>query len=199
MDTGRMTGFTLIEMMVTLAVAVILMSIAAPSMQDLIASQAVRAAASELMTDFSYARADAVSNRRQVAILRLDQANDAWAKGWRLVACLQTPACAACADPTTADPACLEEPRHHPALGGRIKLCTRMNNNPVDTPALIFNPDGRVMDTAGGANLHINTMMVSDDMGNPAGSNKKLRALELGPTGRIALYEVPAAAGTACP
>jgi len=191
-------GFTLIEMMVTLAVAVILMSIAAPAMQDMIASQRVRAATSELLTNMSYARTDAVSNRRRVAIMRLDSAAGApWGKGWRVVACL--PSCAGCDDPTTADSACLEEPIRRSALDGRIKLCTRMNSDSGDTPALIFNPDGRIMDTAAGAGLHINAFMVSDDMGDADSSNDKLRALEFGPTGRVSLHEVAAAQGTACP
>ena len=196
-----MAGFTLIEMMVTITVAAILMSIAAPAMQDMIASHKVRAAASELMIDMSYARSDAVSNHRQVAIMRLEQANDAWAKGWRVVACMQTAACSACTDPSDAadDPACLEEPIRRSPLGGRIKMCTRMNNNPVDTPTLIFNPDGRVMDTAAGANLHINAFMVSDDMGDAIASNDKMRALDFGPTGRVSLHEVSSAGGSACP
>jgi len=206
MSTGRISGFTLIELMVTIAVAVILMSIAAPAMQDMIASQRVRSAASELMTDMSYARGDAVSNRRQVAIMRLE---DVWSKGWRVVACVPTTACSACTNTGPdayavgdgADPACLEEPLHRSSLGGRIKLCTRMNPAlaSVDTPALIFNVDGRLMDRAAGAPLHINAFMVSDHMGDADPSNDKLRALEFDHTGRVSLHEVVAGGGTACP
>ena len=197
MDARRLSGFTLIEMMVTLGIAIILISVGTPALQDMITNQGVRAASSGLMTDMSYARADAISNQRRVAVVRLDSE---WQKGWRVLACLQTPACAACTDPTTGTAACLDEPIHRPALGGRIKICTRMNSSAVDTAALIFNPDGRVMDTAAaGADLHINNIMVSDDMGDADSANDKLRALEFGPTGRVSLHDVASSGGTVCP
>lgn len=201
MYTSRHAGFTLIELMVTIAVAVVLMGVAAPALQDMIASQKVRAAASELMTDMSYARADAVSNGRQVALVRM---SSVWAGGWSVIACVPPAVNAACAplnacDPTTVTAPCIEEPIRRTALGGRVKLCTRMAASVIDTPALVFNSDGSVIDTAGGVGLHINSVMVSDDMGDADWRNDKLRSLDFGPTGRVSLHDVVAAAGVACP
>jgi len=201
-------GFTLIELMVTVTIAVILMSIGVPAMQDLIATQRVRATAANLMTDLSYARADAISNGRRVAVARLDQSNGgAWGSGWRVFACMQTSACAACTDPT--DPAsasaCLEEPIRRQPLGGRLKVCTRMNPAAavVDTPAIVFGSDGRMYPTYGAtssAALAINAFMVSDDMGDTIASNDKMRTLEFFTAGRVRLYEVTSAqGGVACP
>lgn len=199
MNSRRRAGFSLVELMVTLAVATILTGIAAPAMQDLIAGQKVRTAASALMTDLSYARNDAVSSQRRVAIVRLDQLHDAWSSGWKVQACMRTPACASCSDPVSGDPACLEQAIYRQALGGRVRLCTRMNATTVDTPALIFNPDGRLMDTAAGASLHVNGFMVSDDMGDGDTSNDRLRSLEFGPTGRVSVHDLAAPGGRACP
>ena len=195
-----LAGFTLIELMVTLAVAAILMSVAAPALQDVIAAQGVRSAASEMLTDLSYARNDAIGNQRSVAVTRLVQGSDLWNQGWRVVACVRSAACAACTDPS--DPsvaaACLEEPIRRQPLGGRIKLCTRMNATSVDTPTLIFGPDGRVMDTALGAALHINTIMISDDMGDADAGNDRMRSLEFGPTGRVSLHVVNPGSAAPC-
>ena len=202
MDSGRHAGFTLIELMVTIAIAVILMSIAAPAMQDMIASQRVRATASELMTDMSYARADAVSSGRQVALVRK---SSSWQGGWSVIACVSpmvNPACApldAC-DPTAVVAPCIDERLSRTALGGRVKLCTRKGTDEVNMPALIFNADGSVIDNApGGVALHINSVTVSDDMGDSDWKNDKLRTLEFGPTGRVSLHEVAAAEKAACP
>ncbi len=198
-------GFTLVELMVTVTVAVILLSIGVPAMQDLIARQRVRAAAGELMTDLAYARADAISNGRRVAVARLDQGSGgAWRSGWRLLACRQTPsACASC-DPTdpAAAPACLEETIHRQALPGRVKVCARMNPAAavVDTPAIVFGPDGRISSATPGADLSINAFMVSDDMGDADAGNDKMRALEFATAGRVRFYEVNSAqGGVACP
>lgn len=203
MRPQRQRAFTLIELMVTIAVAVILMSIATPAMTDLIASQRVRAAATQLLTDLSYARADAVNNQRMVAVMRLDQSHDAWHQGWRVVACSRDAACASCVDPSAEDThsACLETPLQRQALGGRIRLCTRLmpDTTAIDTPTLVFAPDGRMLDTAGGASLHINAFMVSDDMGDSGSGNDKLRALEFAGSGRISLHEVASGGGTPCP
>lgn len=198
MNSLRVGGFTLIEMMVTLAVAAILMSVATPALQDLFASQGVRSAASEMLTDLSYARNDAVGNQRLVAVARLVQGSDAWNQGWRVIACVRSAACAACTDPTTAAPACVEEPIRHQPFAGRIKLCTRMNDAMVDTPTLIFSPDGRMMDTAAGASLHVNAIMISDNMGDADASNDKMRILEFGPTGRVSMHLVNAGAASPC-
>ncbi len=54
-------GFTLVELLVVVAVAVILLTIAAPSMHELIVRQRLKSVNAELVTDLQYARTLAVS------------------------------------------------------------------------------------------------------------------------------------------
>ena len=63
---GRATGFTLIELMVVVAIAAILIFVAAPSFQRLIETQRLRGIADQLVTDLQFARAEAVSRNEWV-------------------------------------------------------------------------------------------------------------------------------------
>ena len=65
-------GFTLIELMVTLAVAVILMAIGVPGMQSLMEGSRVRAATNSMLSDLLYARAQAVNLGLQVTLCPLN-------------------------------------------------------------------------------------------------------------------------------
>ena len=66
-------GFTLIELMVTVAVLAILATLATPAMQALVNSNRLRAAANETIATFQSARFEAIRvNRRTVACLSAD-------------------------------------------------------------------------------------------------------------------------------
>lgn len=56
----RAPGYTLVELLVTLAVSAILLTGAVPAFTDLIDSQRLRASAQQIATDLRYARAEAV-------------------------------------------------------------------------------------------------------------------------------------------
>jgi type IV fimbrial biogenesis protein FimT len=66
MDDRAHSGFTLIELMVTIAVAAIMLTWALPAFTDLIDSQHLRAAAQQVAADLRYARSEAV--RRHAAV-----------------------------------------------------------------------------------------------------------------------------------
>lgn len=66
MDDRARSGFTLIELMVTIAVAAIMLTWALPAFTDLIDSQRLRAAAQQVATDLRYARSEAI--RRHAAM-----------------------------------------------------------------------------------------------------------------------------------
>jgi type IV fimbrial biogenesis protein FimT len=62
--TGR--GFTLIELMVTIAIAGLLAMLVAPSFQDMILMQRLRGVNAQVVTDLQFARAEAVARARYV-------------------------------------------------------------------------------------------------------------------------------------
>ena len=64
----RPRGFTLIELMVALAVAVVLMSTAVPSFFESTARARLQGAVNELAIDLQYARSQAVRERAAVAL-----------------------------------------------------------------------------------------------------------------------------------
>lgn len=61
-------GFSLIELMVVVAVAVLIISLAAPSFSEYIVTQRVRSVHAQLVTDIQYARSEAASRGQIVAI-----------------------------------------------------------------------------------------------------------------------------------
>ena len=79
MRTGN--GFTLIELMVTLAVAAILLSVGVPSFQYILQSNRVSTQTNELITGISAARSEAVRRNQDV---RLTPNNGDWEQGFQI-------------------------------------------------------------------------------------------------------------------
>ncbi|WP_421682467.1 prepilin-type N-terminal cleavage/methylation domain-containing protein [Stutzerimonas urumqiensis] len=79
-------GFTLIELMITLAILAILLGLAAPSFRQMIANNRTQTAADNLMTAFQYARSEAVRRGVSVEICRRNNGACAnattWGNGW---------------------------------------------------------------------------------------------------------------------
>jgi type IV fimbrial biogenesis protein FimT len=82
MRTPSRRGFTLIEMMVTIAVLVILLAVAAPAMQTFTASQRIKSGSFDLYSSLMYARSEAIKRRDAVTITPV-VAGD-WGKGWEV-------------------------------------------------------------------------------------------------------------------
>ena len=61
-------GFTLIELMVVIALVAIILAIAAPSFRSMIEMQRLRSITSQLVTDFQFARSEAVARRALVGV-----------------------------------------------------------------------------------------------------------------------------------
>lgn len=81
-------GFTLIELMVTVALLAILMSLAAPSFQALLETQRMRAAAFDLMADLTLARNEALKrgDLANPVTLRPTSGDAAhWEAGWSVM------------------------------------------------------------------------------------------------------------------
>lgn len=70
-------GFTLIELMVTVTIAMILVMLAAPSFNDLIQRNRMTSQANDLLSLFQYARSEAVKSGNDVAVI-VQSESDAW-------------------------------------------------------------------------------------------------------------------------
>lgn len=75
-------GFTLIELMVVLALIAILASLAAPSFQRTIAQRQVSETASDLVSSALQARSAAIANNQQAIVQPLVTTD--WSRGWRI-------------------------------------------------------------------------------------------------------------------
>lgn len=72
-------GFTLIEVMIVVAIMAVLVSLAAPSFVRLIADQRAKSAASNLYLALTVARSEAIKHNANVT---LAPKSGAWANGW---------------------------------------------------------------------------------------------------------------------
>lgn len=78
----RQTGFTLIEAMVVISILAILAGLGTPAFREMIASQRVKNAASDLLSDMMLARSEAIRRNTPVTISAIDSS---WSSGWTIV------------------------------------------------------------------------------------------------------------------
>lgn len=75
----RVRGFTLIEMIVVMALLAVITGIAAPGLAEFLAGQRVKAAAFDLTSDLLVARSEALKRGRAVTVAPID---GDWRAGW---------------------------------------------------------------------------------------------------------------------
>ncbi len=88
--TSRRTGFTLLELMIVIAIIAILTVVAAPSLRDLISNARMTSLVNDLMTDLSLARGEAVKRNVRISICTSNTGtgctNTEWRFGWIIFA-----------------------------------------------------------------------------------------------------------------
>ncbi len=86
---GKQHGFTLVELMITLVIAAIILTLAVPSFRDLMQNNRITTQVNEMVSALNMARMEAIRQSTAVSVCASsDQAtcsgtND-WAKGWIL-------------------------------------------------------------------------------------------------------------------
>lgn len=84
LHTRKSAGFTLIELIVTMTILVIVLTIAAPSFRSLILSQRIKTTSYELFSALNYARSEAVKRNDNVTVRAGATSDGAWGTGWRV-------------------------------------------------------------------------------------------------------------------
>lgn len=89
--TTKHTGFTLIELMVTIAVLGILLSIAIPSFQNMVLNSRITAQANQAITALNYARSEAIKRAAPATVCSTNNGTACagstnWSTGWMVFA-----------------------------------------------------------------------------------------------------------------
>lgn len=79
----RLAGFTLVELMITIAIAGILASLALPSFRSFVQTQRVKSASFDLTAALTLTRSEAIKRNTNVA---MSQASGGWQNGWTITA-----------------------------------------------------------------------------------------------------------------
>jgi type IV fimbrial biogenesis protein FimT len=76
-------GFTMIELMIVVAIVAILATVAMPSMRDIVVRARLKTAAGDLHTSLMFARSEAIKRNGAVTVSPLGGGTD-WAVGWEV-------------------------------------------------------------------------------------------------------------------
>jgi len=82
MKNNKIRGFTLLELLVTIAIVIILTTIGIPSFMGLIRDNNITATANDFLTALNYARSEAVTRNTDVIVKSKSATNKDWSIGW---------------------------------------------------------------------------------------------------------------------
>jgi type IV fimbrial biogenesis protein FimT len=80
-------GFTMVEMMVVLAIVIVIVLIASPSFSNIMASRSAKSGASELFTTLVRARSEAIARNANVTVSPI---SGNWQNGWQILSANST-------------------------------------------------------------------------------------------------------------
>lgn len=181
-------GFTLLELMITLAVLVIGIAIAIPSFRGVLQSNRMTSQSNEMLTALQLARSEAVNLRRSVSICPTNvnafnaaspNCSDNWLEGWMIFV-------------DTANPG-----SNSPAIGDVIRVSSRPRQDATltvnsATDFLRFLPNGRlddvVLPSPPSGNQPRPTLAFNMTIPNCIGD--AARNIEVAPTGRTGVVRV---------
>lgn len=138
-------GFTMLELMIGLAVAAILITVAVPGMASLMRSNQASATINEMIYALRLARSEAVTRKLPVAVCASDDDGDAcgggndWTQGWMVFT-----------DPN-GDDACTDDGNRDCTDGGRVLHRVRdpasgfnlsANGNPGSDGVVVYDENG---------------------------------------------------------
>jgi len=143
-----MKGFTLVELLIAIALMATLLTVGVPGFRDLVASNQRRAISFDLYSDLQLARSEAISRNQRISVCKstdglqcLDAAEGGWKDGWIVY----------------ANPGGLDDPAdvadvlavHDPIQDYRFSLIPQ---DPTSAVRFDFKPNGRSQQ-AGGLDL----------------------------------------------
>ena len=175
-----MRGFTLIELMVTLTVLAIVLSLAAPSFASLLASNRMSTQTNEFIVALNLARSEAVRRGLPVTLLSID--NDNYSKGWTVFPDKNGNGAAASA--TDADDGL--PIRENSAFGGKVTVkrqtctgspCTYADSTDADRMYMVFSARGAISATS----------TAYFKICDPSNTSVKGRLVQVGVVGKISL------------
>ncbi|MEW6445764.1 MAG: GspH/FimT family pseudopilin [Pseudomonadota bacterium] len=190
---SRQSGFTVIELMVTIAVAGIILALAVPSFQSSIASNRLVAATNQMVSALNQAKSEALRRNARAVLCKDDgsgqcsTASGPWSNGWIVfvdVAPFGSPTPAiATGDITIAR--------------GTLQGDLAVRGNGTAAQYIAFTPNGMTRNYASGATASVTLRVCSTS--SSLSDDMRARDILVNSSGRIALASPHPSVNSGCP
>lgn len=159
-------GFTLIEMLITLALLAIIASFGIPQLNQFIVNQRIQAQATALQSTLQFARTEASSKNRVIKVLPRTNNSSGWSSGW----------CVVTSDINNCNGTVIKQ---YPAVTGEVSI----TGNYLQTGTFIsFRRDGTRSPAVSGG-LKVSSSRIPAD-------SKRARCIALDAIGRVKISNI---------